>query len=158
MNQPELFETTRNALPAVPPEPMLCLSIRQPWAHLILHHGKDIENRTWPTKVRGRILIHASKSMTRQEYEDAAWFAYECRRVHLPDCWPVDLPRGCIVGSVEIVDCVQQWDSPWFGGPWGFVLRNPQPLQVTPCRGALGFFRHNMASFHTDNTKEAKDK
>lgn len=40
---------------------MLALSIRQPWASLILKAGKDIENRCWQTKVRGRVLIHAAK-------------------------------------------------------------------------------------------------
>ena len=39
---------------------MKALSIRQPWAWLILHGGKDIENRTWATKLRGRVLIHAA--------------------------------------------------------------------------------------------------
>src|ERR1017187_9047245 len=36
------------------------LSIRQPWAHAILHLGKDVENRSWSTPYRGSILIHAS--------------------------------------------------------------------------------------------------
>jgi hypothetical protein len=49
--------------------PCIALSIRQPWAWLILHAGKDIENRDWPTKYRGPFLIHASKGMTRDEYE-----------------------------------------------------------------------------------------
>lgn len=49
--------------------------------------------------------------------------------------------RGCIVGSVEIVDCVTASPSPWFFGPVGFVLRDPVPLaQPVPCKGALGFF------------------
>lgn len=48
--------------------------------------------------------------------------------------------RGGIVGSVEIVDCVRWCDSPWFGGPWGFVLRDPRPLPFYSCRGALRFF------------------
>ena len=56
---------------------MLALSIRQPWASLILNAGKDIENRCWPTKVRGRILIHAAKGCTRDELEDALDFAEE---------------------------------------------------------------------------------
>src|SRR3990167_9411398 len=55
--------------PAGDREPMKALSIRQPWAWLILHAGKDIENRGWPTSFRGRFLIHASKGMTRAEYE-----------------------------------------------------------------------------------------
>ena len=49
---------------------MLALSIRQPWASLILKAGKDIENRDWPTKFRGRILIHAAKGCTRDEWEN----------------------------------------------------------------------------------------
>jgi hypothetical protein len=49
---------------------MKALSIRQPWAWLILHAGKDIENRDWPTRFRGRFLIHAAKGMTRDEYEN----------------------------------------------------------------------------------------
>jgi ASCH domain len=40
-------------------------SIRQRWAWLIVNGHKDIENRAWPTKFRGRVLIHASKGMTR---------------------------------------------------------------------------------------------
>jgi len=145
VNQPDLFHRTPSALPPVPSEPLLCLSIRQPWAHMILRQGKDIENRTWPTKVRGRILIHASKGMTRNEWEDAwdfALFGGASADYNLaPEFGNIE--RGGIVGSVEIVDCVQLSDSPWFCGPWGFVLRNPQPLKFTPCRGALGFFRHN---------------
>ena len=41
---------------------MKALTIKQPWAYLIIHGGKDIENRTWRTKYRGRILIHAAKA------------------------------------------------------------------------------------------------
>ena len=53
---------------------MKALSIRQPWAWLIVNGFKDIENRTWPTKFRGRVLVHASKGMTRDEYDDVADF------------------------------------------------------------------------------------
>jgi len=40
---------------------MIALSIQQPWAWAIIHGGKDVENRTWPTKFRGRFLVHASR-------------------------------------------------------------------------------------------------
>lgn len=132
---------------------MLALSIRQPWASLILKAGKSIENRDWPTKVRGRILIHASKGMTRAEHEDAIDFAVTAIRsdprnqgktktVTLRELgFDFDaLERGGIVGSVEIVDCVQHSDSPWFVGRYGFVLRDPRPLPFTPLKGQLGFF------------------
>ena len=55
-----------------------------------------------------------------------------------------DLPRGGIVGEAEIVDCVTQSDSPWFEGPYGFVLRNAHPLPFRPCRGRLGFFKPTL--------------
>lgn len=127
---------------------MKALSIRQPWAWMILYGGKDIENRDWPTRFRGRVLIHASKGMTRAEWEDAWDF------VHGSGVFPEaavtravnekltfnNIPRGGIIGSVEIVDCVTHSDSRWFTGIYGFMLRNPVVLPVQPCRGALGFF------------------
>lgn len=131
---------------------MLAISIRQPWASLILHAGKDIENRTWPTKVRGRVLVHAAKGMTHEEYEDAMEFAFDIvgqrkstiggktRTFRELGFAFEDLQRGGIVGSVEVVDCVQQTDSPWFVGTHGFVLRNPEVLSFTPWKGRLGFF------------------
>ena len=118
---------------------MKALSIRQPWAHLILHGGKDIENRDWRTSVRGRVLVHASKGMTRDEYEDAYDTAMVCNPSILFPTFEA-LQRGGIMGSIEIVDCVNQSESPWFFGDWGFVLREPKILPFTPWRGQLGFF------------------
>lgn len=132
---------------------MLALSIRQPWASLILKAGKDIENRSWPTRVRGRILIHAAKGMTRDEHEDAILFAIDAIRADPKNVGAnkrrtlrelgfafEDLPRGGIIGSVELVDCVRDSLSPWFMGPCGFVLRNPSILPFQPLRGKLGLF------------------
>jgi hypothetical protein len=118
---------------------MLALSIRQPWASLILKAGKDIENRSWPTKVRGRILIHAAKGCTRAEFDDAIFFA-EGALGKLITADLKTIERGGIIGSVEIVDCVTASKSPWYMGQWGFVLRDPQPLPFTPWKGQLGFF------------------
>lgn len=122
---------------------MIALSIRQPWAWLIMHAGKDIENRTWATNVRGRILIHAAKGCTQLELDAAKRFMY-CRDVALTPFGmpgaPGDMERGGVVGSVEIIDCVNASASPWFAGPRGFVLRDPRPLPFTPFKGQLGFF------------------
>ena len=131
---------------------MIALSIRQPWASLILKAGKDIENRCWQTKFRGRMLVHAAKGMTRAEHEDAIAFAVAAiqadprnagkKMTTLRDLGFAfdDLARGGIVGTVEVVDCVRASDSPWFVGEFGFALRDPQPLPFTPWKGQLGFF------------------
>lgn len=135
----------------------VALSIRQPWAWLILHGGKDIENRKWATSRRGRILIHAGKAV-----DSAALRAFEAGRnpvtgdplpprvaeaIHrLPWRGGVcergpDLPLGGIVGAVDIIDCIEGSDSAWFQGPHGFVLRDPRPLPFVPLSGKLGFFK-----------------
>lgn len=118
---------------------MKALTIRQPWAWLIIHAGKDVENRTWPTRQRGRVLIHAAKGMTAGEYIEAARFLLNVDpALLLPDI--NTLQYGGIIGSIEIVDCVSESDSPWFVGPHGFALANPEPLPFVPMKGRLGFF------------------
>jgi hypothetical protein len=43
---------------------MKALSLRQPWAHMVVHGPKHIENRRWNTSFRGEFLIHAAKGCT----------------------------------------------------------------------------------------------
>lgn len=117
---------------------MKALSIRQPWAWLIIHGGKDIENRTWHTKLRGRFMVHAAKGMTSAEYAAACNFCHlNC--LPQPPCFD-DLRRGGIIGSVDLVDSVDTSDSPWYMGEKGFVLRDPQALPFTSLKGRLNFF------------------
>lgn len=121
----------------------LCLSIRQPWAWLIVNGWKNIENREWPTRVRGRFLVHAGKTMTRDDYNACRLFVASFSSIELPAMSLLE--RGGIVGEAVLLDCVPQHDSEWFCGPWGFVLDEAKPLAFEPCKGALGFFRHNAA-------------
>ncbi|MBK5570115.1 ASCH domain-containing protein [Ensifer sp. SSB1] len=130
---------------------MKALSIRQPWAWLIVNGHKDIENRTWRTSFRGRVLIHASKGMTRQEYEDVQDYLYAlCLNAQAFDGdGPIRLPsfdqlaRGGIVGVATVTDCLhfENGDSPWHMPEcWGFRIAAAKPLPFTECKGALGFF------------------
>lgn len=122
---------------------MKAISIRQPWAWLIMHGGKDIENRCWPTRLRGRVLVHAAKGMTVEEWEHAWMFAVGSGispNAANRGLTRHTIERGGIIGSVEIVDCVTASDSPWFMGKYGFVLRDPRPLPFVSIKGALGFF------------------
>lgn len=121
---------------------MKALSIRQPWAWLIVHGHKCFENREWAQhnpckKFRGAVLIHASNGMTRDEYYNGAAIA-EDYGITLPPM--KDLPRGGIVGQAEVV----AWhDSPPdmpFAFCSGLELANCKPLPFQPCKGMLGFF------------------
>jgi len=112
------------------------LSIRQPWAWLIVNGFKDVENRAWFTLFRGRVLVHAGKKYGRSEKEDAALVRREFG-IQIPET----LELGGIVGSVEIVDCVTQSESRWFREDgYAFVLANPEVLPFRPLTGRLGFF------------------
>lgn len=129
---------------------MKALSIKQPWAWLIVHGFKPIENRTWATRYRGRFLIHASKTMTRGEYNGCCEFVNF--RVEMSPAmtdklfhsWPqfeqMKAQCGGIVGAATITDCVTKSESSWFVGPVGFVIAGATPLPFQPCNGALGFF------------------
>ena len=116
---------------------MKALSIRQPWADAIIWHGKDVENRDWKTNFRGPVLIHAAKAWGPQERADLAFV----EAMPATTLGNVDRPLlGGIIGKAVIVDCVEEMDSRWFFGRYGFVLRNAEPLPFKPCRGQLGFF------------------
>ncbi len=104
---------------------MKILSIRQPWAYLITQGSKNIENRSWPTKYRGPVLIHASLNINRKA----------CAGHGLN---PKTLQTGGVVGTADIVDCVTKHRSRWFEGPYGFVLKNRRPLPFLKWKGGLG--------------------
>lgn len=102
------------------------LSIRQPYPHHIFYDGKDVENRDWPTKGRGWVIVHAGVSK---------------EELYMDDPKEAAMPRGGVVGMMKITDCVEKMDSEWFHGRYGFVISEAFPLPLIPCRGALGFFR-----------------
>lgn len=110
---------------------MLTISIQQPWAWAIISLGKDVENRDWPTSIRGRILIHTGKKL-------------DIEGVHflrsLGHLIPHNLPTGGIVGSTVITSCVTHYNSTWFYGKYGFILSDTVALPFFPYPGRLGFF------------------
>lgn len=118
---------------------MKCLSVRQPWADLILDKGK-VEIRSWATKFRGRVLIHASTI----DY-------VECSRLGVK---PGQF--GVVIGIADLVVVRPLSGREWkrlrrkhfVSGPrpygdktYGWFFKNPQrfsePLYV---RGMLGLF------------------
>ena len=124
---------------------MKALSVRAPWWWAILH-GKPVENRDWYTSQRGRIYLHASKFWKAEDieddWEDVLYMAGKDKMtLPTPDWVTMKTSGGCIVGSVEIVDCVRKHPSKFFVGEYGFVLRDPVKfMRPIPFKGALGFF------------------
>jgi hypothetical protein len=114
---------------------MKALSIRQPWAWLIVNRFKPVENRTWPTSARGDVLIHAGQVFD-VEGLASVLAAFPELKPHLP----VQYDLGGIVGRARVTDCVTQHPSPWFVGPYGFVLEDARPLRFAKWPGKLGFF------------------
>lgn len=125
---------------------MKAITIKQPWASLIVHGIKDIENRNWRTNFRGRVLIHSSAK------GDSGKFG--CLQPNQRDkvlYTPIgrtffnDLPFGSIIGSVEIVDCVQNHTSVWADkGVYNWVLANPILFPETiPAKGKLSFWEYD---------------
>ena len=124
---------------------MIALSIRQPWAWLIVHGHKPVENRGWPTQHRGDLLIHAGRLFD-SEGLASVLDVFPGLRAALPNQYEL----GGIVGKAQLVSCVQSHASRWFTGPYGFVMLDPRPLSFVPLRGQLGLFEVDMsAALHT---------
>ncbi len=122
---------------------MRCLSVHQPWAWFIVEGWKPIENRNWPLPkdmINRNCLIHAAKTLTVKEYDEACTFALRAGATITPNY--DRLKRGGIVGMVRFTRCVTQSPSKWFVGKFGFVIRDPYPLPFIPCAGQLGFYEY----------------
>jgi len=122
--------------------PDIALSVRQPWAWAIVAGHKVIENRSAGSIRSGgmdcrRIAIHAAVGMKQAEFD---WGAWRLDKHGLRCPWPDELPRGCIIGAVDIVDIISESDSEWFGGQMGLVLENAVMCDPIPAVGALGYF------------------
>jgi hypothetical protein len=109
-------QPTELADPSTADTALRALSIRQPWAELILRGEKSIEYRSQPTNVRGKVYIYASA--TRYAPDEEADIQADL------DFSLDELPRGVIVGTVEITDCTGS------GGQFEWALDNPQRLEM----------------------------
>lgn len=117
------------------PETFPCLSVRQPWADLIVDGVKDVENRRWATAFRGAVLIHAAKTV---ETGDVARVRRDLGLAPGEEYCPV---TGAILGMTRIVACVSRHPSRFFSGPYGFVLEGSVRFEnPIPYRGRLGIF------------------
>lgn len=91
------------------------LSIKQPWASLIVYGVKDVENRTWATKYRGKILIHASAQIVKHEFISDIFSAEQFSYLKTNDLLDIikTVKLSSIIGEATIVDCVVGHESIW---------------------------------------------
>lgn len=131
-------------------EKMRALAVKPAWAWLIVNGYKDVENRTWPTRTRGKVYIHASANMSLKEYGAIYLLVKnisEAAAEALPD-YPMLMREfaGGIIGSAEIVGLLPPVPKPqnsWhMEQNYGFKLANARafPAKV-PAKGALSFFK-----------------
>jgi hypothetical protein len=118
---------------------MKALSLKQPWAELVVSGKKTVELRNWNTEFRGEFLVHASKTPNKEAMEKLGF---------------KELPLGCIVGKATLVGVKRYKDKAafeadadkHFAAGWydekakGFVLTNAQRLAPKLCKGMLNFF------------------
>ena len=119
---------------------MKMLSIQQPWADVILYHGKNIENRVRNLRMRGFFAIHASMLPRKKDFAELQKdfkIKLELSEVQL----------GAIVGIAELVAVLGPEENPkafkkWKeSGNYGYVLKNIIPLkQAIPCKGGRGIW------------------
>jgi hypothetical protein len=115
------------------------LSVRQPWAWLIVNRAKDVENRSRRTYHRGQLLIHGGSNL--HGCNEAIENVKRKQGVSVP----AELETGGIVGVVDLIDCAESHNSKCLEqGYVGWVLANPRCLKFRRCKGALGLFRPKM--------------
>lgn len=142
------------------------LSVKNPFAYLILQGGKDVENRTWTTNYRGRLYIHVSgdtlpfltdEPNLTDDYarklevflDTLAEYYSKCdiekgttaesfmnAVIDNPELWL--LKSQSIIGYVDLVDIIQNSSSPWsIDGQYHWILKNPTLLE-NPIRQVKG--------------------
>ena len=124
---------------------MKCLSLTQPWAGLVATGQKTVETRSWATRYRGPLLIHAAKGFP--TYAKA--FALE---IYGHPAVLAYLPLGAIIARVYLMDIRQtEYMRPrvsaqersygdYSPGRYAWILSNVEQLEPIPWRGRLGLF------------------
>jgi len=142
---------------------MKALSIKQPYASLIAEGVKDVENRSYNTKFRGTVLIHASAKwhdrakavsmFSREQLEEIK--KHEKGNI---DRWITEkyttnrLEVSAIIGQVDIIDCVKNSQSIWAEkDAFHWVLANAKKYDypILNVKGKLSFW-----NFEPENLEE----
>lgn len=131
------------------------LTVKQPWAHLIIHgyrtvtgriEHKRIENRSRFTSYRGELYIHAGLSFDREAIGYIGDFCPEAAASIKGEMARINAGRGKIIGRVQLTGCqCPEWDdmpeSCWAEvGAWHWMLNKPEAVVPFSARGQLGIW------------------
>jgi hypothetical protein len=130
---------------------MKCLSVMQPWATLLVSGAKRYETRSWRTNYRGLLAIHASRTFPPAACELCRAEPFRSALLQAGVRDSADLPRGQVIGTVELVGCIpgeeigEEATERAFGdyrpGRWAWACLRPGPLAVPfVYPGGLGVF------------------
>lgn len=117
---------------------MRALTLKQPYAWAIISAGKQVENRSWNTRHRGRFYVHAGVSWSPQEAE---WIE---REIGISVPAREDLVFGGIIGTVALYDVITDSHDPWaIPGNYHWLLREPRELaRPIPASGKQGWWTY----------------
>lgn len=125
--------------------PLVAITVWNPWAWGLAAGWKPYENRDWPPPrhLIGRpIAIHAGKAEDEEAFTSfQRMLAATAPREQIP--YPLTLammPRSAIVAVGVLKGYVEQSDSPWFVGKYGFEFSGMVPIRPVPCKGAQKFW------------------
>lgn len=129
------------------------LSFKQPYAWLIANGYLLVDDRSWGTRYRGPMLIHASKGIYAEYYD----YIKANTDIPIPD--KDKLGYGGVIGIANLVLCCRPGELPksisrmqraHFGGVhqeyYGFLFEQAKPLALLPCPGKLGIFEIDLAA------------
>jgi len=130
---------------------MKAITIKNPWSYLIAIGLKNVENRSWRTNFRGKVLIHVSKpknfkiNLTDEQMKIAM--------IPLTDkaTSKNGFETGAIIGEVDIVDCIRTSNSIWAeSGQWHWILQNARMYQepILNVKGKLSFWEYTNPVMH----------
>ena len=136
---------------------MKTLTIKQPWATLIIQGDKRFEFRSWKTSYRGDLLIHAGKGIDKE--------AMKRLKKYIPE----DMPLGKIIGKVKLVDCIKMspefkemllkenneiYTKSSFQDNYGCQVENVEVFNhPIPVKGQLSLWEYEVE----ENSKELKE-
>lgn len=138
------------------------ISLWNPWAVLVIAGKKRVETRSWGTRYRGGLVIHAALKWTRELRSLAAAEPFKSHLAALGfgvGTGEVRPPLRCLLGTVELADCVpveslepnetERAFGDFTPGRFGWVLRFPRPFpKPIPYAGSRGLFEVPNKLFH----------